>query len=206
MTEQSPAPHDVVSLGVHILDVLGRPVDPHPAAAGHRPAGGDPADRRRHGRRHERRPGQAGRKRPGDGRHRRGRRRNFIVDTMERYGIDTSGLRRKPDVQTSATMLPIRPNGERPALHVLGANAELGEDDVDLDAIARARHLHFGGTYLMPKLDGQPTARILEFAQVARRARHPRRPRHRPPGPPGGHRSRRSPTSTTSCPASTKRA
>ena len=50
---------------------------------------------------------------------------NFIVDTMNRYGIDTSGLVRKSGVQTSATMLPIRPNGERPALHVLGANAEL---------------------------------------------------------------------------------
>jgi sugar/nucleoside kinase (ribokinase family) len=90
---------------------------------------------------------------------------NFIVDTMNRYGVDTSGLRRKPGVQTSATMLPIRPNGERPALHVLGANAELSEEDIDFEAIANAAHLHFGGTYLMPKLDGAPTARILAFAR-----------------------------------------
>ena len=90
---------------------------------------------------------------------------NFIVDTMDRYGIDTVGLERKSGVQTSATMLPIRPNGERPALHVLGANAELTMDDVDFDAIAAARHLHFGGTYLMSKLDGAPTARILAFAR-----------------------------------------
>jgi sugar/nucleoside kinase (ribokinase family) len=62
-------------------------------------------------------------------------------------------------------MLPIRPNGERPALHVLGANAELTESDVDLRSISAARHLHFGGTYLMPKLDGAPTARVLEFAR-----------------------------------------
>jgi sugar/nucleoside kinase (ribokinase family) len=68
-------------------------------------------------------------------------------------------------VQTSATMLPIRPNGERPALHVLGANAELTAEDVDLDAIGKARHLHFGGSYLMSKLDGEPTARILQFAR-----------------------------------------
>src|SRR5215218_1466089 len=83
---------------------------------------------------------------------------------MHRYGIDTSGLRRKTTAQTSATMLPIRPNGERPALHVLGANAELTIEDIDFEAIASARHLHFGGTYLMPKLDGPPTARILSFA------------------------------------------
>ncbi|MBW3633652.1 MAG: sugar kinase, partial [Chloroflexi bacterium] len=90
---------------------------------------------------------------------------NFIADTMTRYGIDTRGLTRKPSVQTSATMLPIRPNGERPALHVLGANAELTIEDVDFDAIADADHLHFGGTYLMPKLDGPPTARVLAFAK-----------------------------------------
>jgi sugar/nucleoside kinase (ribokinase family) len=62
-------------------------------------------------------------------------------------------------------MLPIRTNGERPALHVLGANAELTLDDIDWDALRAARHLHFGGTYLMPKLDGAPTADVLKFAK-----------------------------------------
>ena len=50
---------------------------------------------------------------------------DFIIDTYQRYGDNTSGLVRKPGVQTSATMLPIRPNGERPALHVIGANGEM---------------------------------------------------------------------------------
>ena len=90
---------------------------------------------------------------------------NFIVDTMNRYGIDTSGLVRKPGVQTSATMLPIRPNGERPALHVLGASAELTPNDIDFGAIAAARHLHFGGTYLLPKLDGIATGHVLKHAK-----------------------------------------
>ncbi len=90
---------------------------------------------------------------------------NFIVDTMNRYGINTDYLVRKNTVQTSATMLPIRPNGERPALHVLGANAEFSVDDINFDVIAEADHLHFGGTYLLPKLDGQPTADVLKFAK-----------------------------------------
>ena len=90
---------------------------------------------------------------------------NFIIDTMNRYGIDTTHLKRKEGVQTSATMLPIRPNGERPAIHVLGANAELGLDDIDFDTVAEADFLHLGGTYLMPKLDGAPTAEVLKFAQ-----------------------------------------
>ncbi len=90
---------------------------------------------------------------------------NFVVDTMHRYGINTDNLVRKTGVQTSATMLPIRPNGERPALHVLGANAELSLDDINWDVIAAADHLHFGGTYLLAKLDGEPTAQILKFAR-----------------------------------------
>ncbi|MEO0564130.1 MAG: sugar kinase, partial [Chloroflexota bacterium] len=90
---------------------------------------------------------------------------NFIVDTMNRYGINTDSLVRKSEVQTSCTMLPIRPNGERPALHVLGTNAIFSLDDVDWDAIKAADYLHFGGTYLLPKMDGEPMAEVLKFAK-----------------------------------------
>ena len=48
-----------------------------------------------------------------------------LVEQLERWGVDASGLVRKPDVQTSASVLPIRPNGDRPALHVIGANGSL---------------------------------------------------------------------------------
>lgn len=90
---------------------------------------------------------------------------NFLLATMERYGIDTSWLVRKANVQTSATMLPIRPNGERPALHVIGANGELCFEDLNLDVIASADFLHMGGTSLLPKLDGEPTVRVLKYAK-----------------------------------------
>lgn len=156
---------EVVSLGIHILDVLGRPVTRIPpkqdvdlleeirlTVAG--TAAGASVDLAKLGV-DVLAMGAIGEDAAG----------NFIADTMRRFGVDTTGLKRKPGVQTSATMLPIRPNGERPALHVLGANAELTAEDVDLDAIGKARHLHFGGTYLMPKLDGAPTARILAHAQ-----------------------------------------
>lgn len=157
---------DVVSLGIHILDILGRPVTRIPdrqdvdlieeirlTVAG--TAAGTTVDLAKLGV-DVLAMGAIGKDAAGD----------FIVDTMNRYGIDTSGLVRKDGVQTSATMLPIRPNGERPALHVLGANAELSENDVDLARIRQAKHLHFGGTYLMTKLDGEPTGRILQDAKA----------------------------------------
>ena len=158
---------DVVSLGIHILDILGRPVTRIPpgqdvdlldeirlTVAG--TAAGTSVDLAKLGA-SVAAMGAVGEDAAG----------SFIIDTMRRYGIDTAGIHRKPGVQTSATMLPIRPNGERPALHVLGANAHLTEADVDLETIAAARHLHFGGTYLLASLDGEPSGRILRAAKAA---------------------------------------
>lgn len=155
----------VVSLGVHILDVLGRHVNRIPDGQGidlideirltvAGTAAGTSVDLAKLGA-DVIAIGALGKDELG----------NFVVDTMNRYGITTDYLVRKDGVQTSATMLPIRPNGERPAMHVLGANAVFSKDDVNFDVIAQADHLHFGGTYLLPQLDGQPTADILKFAK-----------------------------------------
>ncbi len=90
---------------------------------------------------------------------------DFIKGTMENYGIDTSCLVRKSNVQTSCTMLPIRPNGSRPALHVPGANGEFSLDDINWDVLAKADFLHYGGTCLMARMDGLPSVEVLKFAQ-----------------------------------------
>ena len=90
---------------------------------------------------------------------------NFLLTTMQRYGINTGSLKRKPGVQTSSSMLPIRPNGDRPSLHVLGANGELVWEDIDLEKIASVDYFHMGGTSLLPKFDGEPTRKVLEFAK-----------------------------------------
>jgi sugar/nucleoside kinase (ribokinase family) len=155
----------VVSLGIHIVDILGRPVTEIPpgqnvdileeiriTVAG--TAAGTSIDLAKLGA-NVIAMGALGKDELG----------NFIVNTMQSYGIDTHGLRRKEGVQTSATMLPIRPNGERPALHVPGANGELVWEDLDLEAIANADVLHVGGTSLMPKFDGEPTVRVLKYAK-----------------------------------------
>jgi sugar/nucleoside kinase (ribokinase family) len=90
---------------------------------------------------------------------------NFLIDTMGKYKIDTKSLVRKKDIPTSATMLPIRPNGERPALHVIGANGKFCWDDVDLDVIKDSDYLHMGGTSLLSVFDGQSTVDLLKYAK-----------------------------------------
>jgi sugar/nucleoside kinase (ribokinase family) len=155
----------VVSMGIHILDILGRYMNKIPegqnvelieeirlTVAG--TAAGTSVDLAKLGA-NVVAMGAIGQDEPG----------NFIVDTMTRYGIETKYLARKSNVQTSCSMLTIRPNGARPAFHVPGASGEFNLDDVDWDALANADYLHFGGTYLMAKMDGEPTGEVLKFAQ-----------------------------------------
>jgi sugar/nucleoside kinase (ribokinase family) len=155
----------VVSIGIHIADVLGRPVTHIPngqnlsileeiriTVAG--TAAGTSIDLAKLGM-NVSAMGALGDDELG----------NFVESTMRRYGIDTDGLVRKKGIQTSATMLPIRPNGERPALHVPGTSEALTYDDIDLETISKADFLHIGGTPLMPKFDGPPMGRVFKHAK-----------------------------------------
>jgi len=90
---------------------------------------------------------------------------DMLLTLLERDGVDTSLLVRRQGVQTSASVLPIRPNGERPAFHVIGANATYGPDDAPWDEIAAAGHLHLGGPEFM---GGDAAARILSHAREHR--------------------------------------
>ena len=139
----------VVCLGAHILDVLVRPVTDIPAgqdtalveqmrmtAAG--TAAGTALTFAKLGAA-VRTAGAIGADPPGD----------LLLSLLGRAGIDTGMVVRKAEVPTSMSVLPIRPNGERPALHLLGANLAYTLDDVDWEAIAAAEHLHLGGTEML---------------------------------------------------------
>jgi sugar/nucleoside kinase (ribokinase family) len=97
---------------------------------------------------------------------------NFLLTTIQRYGIDTGCLKRKTGIQTSSTMLPIRPNGERPALHVPGDNGELVWEDLNLDVIAAADFLHMGAP---PCFQSLMVNRPARFLNLPNRMASPRR-------------------------------
>lgn len=154
----------IVCMGVHVLDVLARPVEEIPegqggalveqiriTAAGS--AGGTALVLGKLGAEvHS--AGAIGTDAVGD----------MLLALLQRDGVDTSLLLRRDDVQTSASVLPIRPDGSRPAFHVVGANATYGPDDVDWDALAGATHLHLGGPEFM---GGEAAAEILRRARDA---------------------------------------
>jgi len=85
-----------------------------------------------------------------------------LLTLLQRDGVDTSLLVRREGEQTSSSVLPIRPDGSRPAFHVIGANGTYGPDDAPWDEIAAATHLHLGGPEFM---GGEAAAKILAFAQ-----------------------------------------
>jgi len=84
-----------------------------------------------------------------------------LLALLAREGVDTSRLVRKQDTQTSASVLPVRPDGDRPAWHCIGANGALTLDDIDLASVPGLSHVHLGG----PEFLGGPAAgELLEAA------------------------------------------
>src|SRR5947208_13105324 len=151
-----------IAMGVHVLDVLVRPVEAIPegqggalvdeiriTAAGS--AGGTALVLAKLGAR-VRSAGAIGRDPLGD----------MLCTLLERDGVDTALLLRRDGVQTSASVLPIRPDGSRPAFHVVGANGTYASSDAPWDAIRNADYLHLGAPEFM---GGEEAAKILSFAR-----------------------------------------
>ena len=86
-----------------------------------------------------------------------------LRELLAEQGVDVSGLVSKGEVQSSASVLPVRPDGDRPAWHCIGANGAFSLDDVDLDAVAAADVVLLGGPEF---LGGDAAAKLLEHARA----------------------------------------
>jgi sugar/nucleoside kinase (ribokinase family) len=154
----------VVCVGAHIFDVLGRPVDEIPPGQGRLSleqirvtaagtAGGTAVDLAKLG---------------------------AEVVSFGAIGDDTAGrvlrllltengvderLAVKPGRATPSSILPIRPNGERPSLHASGAMDALTADDIDWDAVAEADVLHIGGPDVLGDFSVDVLPGLLRFAR-----------------------------------------
>ena len=89
----------------------------------------------------------------------------LLVQMLDRHGVDTTRLVRKQDDRTSVSILLIGDDGERQVVVRLpGANGHLSLDDVDFDAIAEADLLHVGGVDVLGKFAGAPLLEVMAFA------------------------------------------
>ncbi|MDQ6523806.1 PfkB family carbohydrate kinase [Nocardioides sp. LHD-245] len=87
-----------------------------------------------------------------------------LLALLSREGVDVSGLVRKEAAQTSASVLPVRPNGDRPAWHCIGANGAFTLDDLPAGVLDGVTHLHLGGPEF---LGGDAAAELLARARAA---------------------------------------
>ena len=161
--------YDVIVVGLYILDILGRPVEAIPpggqvafideirlTVAG--TAGGTVIDCAKLGLR-ARAVGAVGDDEKAD----------FVLSTLSRFGVDISAMQRIAGVPTSATILNVRPNGDRPALHRRGASDAFTLTEADYPAVLDAPFVHVGGMPLLAKFDGAPTTALLKAAKAAGR-------------------------------------
>ena len=91
---------------------------------------------------------------------------DLILDFYRRLGVDCSLVQRTGKAPTSATILTIRPNGERPALHCRGASDHLFIAESEFDAVCDASVLHLGGTGLIAAMDDGQSAKLLRHAKA----------------------------------------
>ena len=91
---------------------------------------------------------------------------DLILHTLAENQVDTAGIQRDVNVNTSFTFVAIASDGERSFCHYIGANGELSEDDLDWDIIKTTKILHIAGALVMPRFDGQPMANVLQKAKT----------------------------------------
>ncbi len=90
---------------------------------------------------------------------------DFLVNVMKEYGCDIRGVIKDPNIDTSVTIVLVKPDGQRNFLHYSAASSSLNEEDIDSYLISESKILHIGGTFLLPGLDGKSMANILRNAQ-----------------------------------------
>ena len=156
---------DVLSLGIYVVDVLGRPIDQFPEKGklvlfdelGIHTGGcanntalvlarlGISAGAM----------GKIGTDTFGD----------LILQTLTDNGVDVTGMQQDVDVSTSFTFVAIASDGERTFYHYIGANGELCEADLNWELIKTTKILHIAGALVMPRFDGAPMANVLREAK-----------------------------------------
>ncbi len=90
---------------------------------------------------------------------------DLILKTLIDNGVDTAGMQQDTSASTSFTFVAVASDGERTFYHYIGANGELCEVDLNWEVIKRAKILHIAGALVMPRFDGAPMANVLREAK-----------------------------------------
>ena len=157
---------DVLSLGIYVVDVLGRPIDQFPEKG--KLALFDELEIHAGGCANNTAialarlgisagaMGKVGTDAFGD----------LILQGLVDNDIDTAGMQQDSTTSTSFTFVAVASDGERTFYHYIGANGELCEADLNWEIIKNTKILHIAGALVMPRFDGAPMANVLREAKA----------------------------------------
>ncbi len=89
----------------------------------------------------------------------------FLVDRLQDVGVNAKGVVKTTSAGTSVCFFMISPKGEESYWYYRGASLDFRYEDVDLELVKQAKIVLITGSYLIPAFDGEPTAKVLEFAR-----------------------------------------
>ena len=91
---------------------------------------------------------------------------DFLAGVLARAGIDCRSLRRSSEAGTCGCLVLINRQGDRTFFYHGGTNDLFALDDVDLSLLDEAAIVHVGGTYLLPRFDGEGAASLFKAARA----------------------------------------
>ena len=91
----------------------------------------------------------------------------YLRSIVTGAGIDDRRLRSTSHAQTCSCLVLINGFGDRTFFYYGGANDLFSVDDVELRDTEDASIVHVGGTYLLPRFDGEGAARLFAYARAA---------------------------------------
>lgn len=86
----------------------------------------------------------------------------FLEERLNAHGVDTRGLKKDENTNSSVSIVLLDKSGERSFLHTVGTNGTLTESDIDYSIINECDLVFLTGTYLMDTFDGAETALFLK--------------------------------------------
>jgi len=92
---------------------------------------------------------------------------DWVRMKLQSYGVDINMMSRCEGYSTSSSIVPTRPDGQRPALHKRGATDAFFISDSEIDRVLDTNILHVGGVGLMNRMDD--SGRTAEIMAEARR-------------------------------------
>ena len=89
---------------------------------------------------------------------------NYLHEILVSNGIDDRGIYFDDMIKTSSAVALINKKGERIFLYYGGTNDVLTFDKVDQSMVRNAKIVHVGGTFLLPKFDGNGARDLFKLA------------------------------------------